>query len=165
MPEETRDDHVAAALAAEGQAMPADDFSCPVVMTGGCTYFTDGVHRCCTAPLGDPQHGMPGHPHSCMCRVAWSVVQRRLASMQDELLELALNDEVGPARTRHRQPTSSECYAVSSFVISEFNRIDDQIKNIPWWQINRRRQARRKYRAFGTTHHVIHNYVYPSEES
>lgn len=33
-----------------------------------CTYFTDGVHRCCTVPFDD-QHG--GNPHRCSCRHLW----------------------------------------------------------------------------------------------
>lgn len=35
---------------------------------GTCTYFTDGVHRCCTVPFDD-QHG--GNPHRCACRHRW----------------------------------------------------------------------------------------------
>ncbi|MFJ5984345.1 hypothetical protein [Lentzea sp. NPDC092896] len=165
MTEETRPDQIVAALAAESQGMPAGDFSCPVVMTGGCTYFTDGVHRCCTAPLGEPRHGMPAHPHSCMCRATWSVVVRTVPPPGDEELENALTGEVGAPRVREKRPTLFERYAVSTYVWSEWNRINDQIKNIPWWRFHLRHRARRKYKAFGTALNVLQNYVPTSEES
>ena len=79
--------------------------------------------------------------------------------MTDEALERALTNEVGPPRLRQKLPTSSERYAVSTWVWAEWNRINDQIKNIPWWHINLRRRAARKYRQFQTALHVLHHYV------
>ena len=83
----------------------------------------------------------------------------------DELLELALHDELGTPRRRHARPTRSECYAVSTFVWSEWNRINDQIKNIPWWRIHLRHQARKKSSRFQDALNLLHNYVHPDEES
>lgn len=165
MPEETRDERAVAALTAAAQSEPADDFSCPVVMTGGCTYFTDGVHRCCTAPLGETAHGTRAHPHSCMCRLTWAVLIRTVPPAGDDALENALTNEVGAPRLREKRPTSSERYAVSTYVWSEWNRITDQIKNIPWWQIHLRRRARKKASRFQDALNLLHNYVPTDEES
>lgn len=71
--------------------------------------------------------------------------------------------EIGPPMNDNPKPTSSECYAVSSWIAAELRRMPKQIPNIPWWQINRRRLAWKKYRRFGIALDVIHYYVYPTE--
>jgi hypothetical protein len=80
-------------------------------------------------------------------------------------LEQALINEIGPAYLRHELPTSSERYKVSTFVWAEWNRMADQIKNIPFWKILLRRQARKKIKQFMTTLHVLHHYVPAKGES
>ena len=79
--------------------------------------------------------------------------------MTDEDLEQALQAEVGATRLRGKPPTSDERYAVSSWVWSEWNRVHDQIGNIPWWKVNVRRRAWRKWRRFGVALDVLHHYV------
>lgn len=37
-----------------------------------CSWFIDGIHRCCTVPFDD-QHS--GTPHRCMCRHRWPHVE------------------------------------------------------------------------------------------
>jgi hypothetical protein len=71
--------------------------------------------------------------------------------------------EVGPPMVGNPKPSSSECYAVSSWIATELRRMPKQIEQIPWWQINRRRVARKKCDKFSTAHEVIHYYVYPEE--
>ena len=70
--------------------------------------------------------------------------------------------EVGPPPRGNPNPTHSECYVVSTWIWAEWNRIEHDTKNIPWWQINRRRMARKKRRAFGVALSVMHDYVYPT---
>lgn len=81
-----------------------------------------------------------------------------------DALERALTNEVGPPRVRQKPPTSGERYAVSTWVWAEGCRIDDQIKNIPWWHVNLRRRAARKSRQFHTALGVLHHYVPARDE-
>lgn len=83
--------------------------------------------------------------------------------MTDADLERALTNELGPPRVRQKPPTSGQSYAVSTWIWSEWNRMNDQIKNIPWWRVTLRVQARRKSNQFQTALGVIHNYV-PSSD-
>ena len=76
----------------------------------------------------------------------------------DKLTE-ALTNEIGPSRLRSTLPTSSELYRVSTYVWSEWNAMQEQIKNIPWWKIYLRCRARKKINQFQATLHILHNYV------
>lgn len=80
-------------------------------------------------------------------------------------LEQAFTNEVGPAYIKHDPPTSSERYTVSTFVWAEWNRMRDQIKNIPLWKIHLKWRASRKINKFQTALYVLHNYVPAKDES
>jgi hypothetical protein len=69
--------------------------------------------------------------------------------------------EVGPPMNPNPKPSNDECYAVSSWIGAELRSIPREIRNIPWWQLNRRRRAWKKYRQFGVAFDVVHYYVYP----
>lgn len=71
--------------------------------------------------------------------------------------------EVGPPMVNNPKPSFSECYAVSSWIAAELRRMPRQVEQIPWWQVNRRRAARKKCDKFSTALGVIHYYVYPEE--
>ena len=84
-------------------------------------------------------------------------------NVKQEMPDFEPPAEVGPPMVGNPKPTFSECYAVSSWIATELRRIPKQIEQIPWWQINRRRVARKKYAMFGVAHDVMHYYVYPEE--
>jgi hypothetical protein len=79
--------------------------------------------------------------------------------MTDDRLEALLQSEVGQKRLGVKRPSSSERYTVSTWVWSEWCRITDQKKNIPWWRVHYRWRARRKEVMFQTALHVLQNYV------
>lgn len=83
--------------------------------------------------------------------------------MTDEDLERALSKELGPPRLEENPPTSDQRYAVSTWIWSEWCRIDDQIKNVPWWHLYTRFRARKKYTQFQTALGVLHRYVPKSD--
>jgi hypothetical protein len=76
----------------------------------------------------------------------------------DKLTE-ALTNEIGPPRVKNDLPTSTERYHVTTYIWATWNDMLDQIKNIPWWKIHTRRQARKKINKFQNALHVLHHYV------